>query len=102
MDIDSKGKKENKVDASALPHMPFIFGVTPDQAKELRVGDNIKVRVQGEVVSIRKPMLTAMDGKASTDKYEIELRTADKVEVESNPADVALRKLRTQPNASDT
>lgn len=105
-EINESGKKEKseiRVNAKASPNMPFYFMVTKAQASDLMVGDNIKVRVEGEVVSIRKPMGGAPgEGEPDQDHLEIELRSAKKVEVESNPADVALRQMKTQPNASRT
>lgn len=82
-------KKVQNVQGSALSDRPVFVGVPRDQVKSIEVGDEITVSVTGEVFGVRKLDKDNPD----KDNYEIELRTAKKVEVQSNQADMAYKKM---------
>ena len=74
---------------------PTQIRLTKEQAGGFSVGDKVKVSVEGKVVGIRQNK--TWDHKANKDVvmgYEVELEDSSVVDIQTNPAEKALKDLK--------
>ena len=94
---DEKPEKDKTIQGQALPDFPTSFGLTKDQVSKIKIGDEITVKITGTVIGLRETagaMVPGMEGANNQQKMiEVQLKTKKVMEVESNSADMELRRM---------